>query len=141
MNEYHTAMTRKPHHVGTEANYQYAVYMQDKLKSFGWDVVMNKYDVYIPWPGNNRVRLTAPEQADLTLVEPPLPEDPDSAVCRAQLPAFAAYCHLRRRRRGVGLRQLRTHSGLPASGPEGHLAEREDRDRSGTAASRTRCAG
>jgi N-acetylated-alpha-linked acidic dipeptidase len=90
MKEYHRVMTRKPHHVGTEANYEYGLYMQDKLKSFGWDVKMYKYDVYIPWPGNNRVSLTAPEKADLTLVEPPIPEDPDSQI-PGVLPAFAAY--------------------------------------------------
>ncbi|MBI4485143.1 MAG: M28 family peptidase [Acidobacteria bacterium] len=83
-------MTLKPHHVGTEVNYEYGVYLSDKLKSFGWDVKMHKYDVYIPWPGNNRVSLTAPEKVEIALVEPPVPEDPDSQT-PGVLPAFAAY--------------------------------------------------
>lgn len=90
MKEYHRAITLKPHHVGTEANYEYAVYLGDKLKSFGYDVKMYKYDVYIPWPGNNRVSLTAPEKVDISVIEPPIPEDPDTQV-QGGLPNFAAY--------------------------------------------------
>ncbi|MCC7418236.1 MAG: M28 family peptidase [Acidobacteria bacterium] len=91
MKEIHRAITLEPHVVGSKTNYDYAVYLADKYKALGFDVKMNKYDVYIPWPGNNRVSLTFPEKVDLSLTEPSIPEDPDSAHTKGALPAFAAY--------------------------------------------------
>lgn len=90
MGEYHYAMTRKPHHTGTPANYELALYLEKQLKSFGYQTELFKYDVLVPWPGNNTVSLVAPVTEELSLVEPPIPEDPDTSVAGA-LPPMLAY--------------------------------------------------
>lgn len=89
MGEYHFAMTRKPHHTGTEANYQLALYLRDQYQSFGYQTQLFKYDVLVPWPGQNRVSLIAPQREELSLVEPPIPEDPDTSVAGAVPPMLA----------------------------------------------------
>ena len=90
MREYHYALTRKPHHAGTEANYQLALYIRDKWDEFGFETEMVKYDILIPWPEELRLRLVHPEEIELTVTEPPMPEDPDSYI-EGGLPGMAAY--------------------------------------------------
>jgi N-acetylated-alpha-linked acidic dipeptidase len=90
MRAYHHAMTRKPHHAGTEANYELAVYLRDLWDSFGFETEMIRYDILVPWPGDLSLKLVHPEQIDLAVTEPPIPEDPDSYV-EGGLPGMAAY--------------------------------------------------
>jgi N-acetylated-alpha-linked acidic dipeptidase len=90
MGEHHFAMTRKPHHTGSDANYQLALYLRDRYESFGYQTQLFKYDVLVPWPGQNRVSLVVPAREQLSLVEPPIPEDPDTSVAGA-LPPMLAY--------------------------------------------------
>ena len=71
MHQYHYALTRKPHHAGTEANYEYAIYIRDKLNEFGYETEMFKYDILVPWAGENRITLTEPETAEIAVTEPP----------------------------------------------------------------------
>ena len=90
MREYHYALTRRPHHAGTEENYRLALYLRDLWEEFGFETEMVKYDILIPWPGELRLRLVHPEQIELAVTEPPIPEDPDSYV-EGGLPGMAAY--------------------------------------------------
>ena len=90
MHQYHYALTRKPHHAGTEANYEYAIYIRDKLNEFGYETEMFKYDILVPWAGENRITLTEPETAEIAVTEPPIPEDPDTYI-EGGLPPMAAY--------------------------------------------------
>ncbi len=90
MQQYHYVLTRKPHHAGSEANYEYALYIRDQLKEFGYETEMFKYDILVPWAGENRITLTDPETAEIAVTEPPIPEDPDTYI-EGGLPPMAAY--------------------------------------------------
>ena len=90
MRGYHYDMTRVPHHAGTEANYQLALYLRDKWAEFGYETEMLKYDILVPWPVTLSVKLVAPEKIDIAVTEPPIPEDPDSYI-EGGLPGMAAY--------------------------------------------------
>ena len=70
MRGYHYALTRKPHHAGTEENYQLALYIRDKWEEFGFETEMVKYDILIPWPEELRLRLVHPEEIELAVTEP-----------------------------------------------------------------------
>ncbi len=90
MHEYHRTMTRRPHHAGTQQNHEYALYIRDRLDEFGYATEMFKYDILVPWAGENRITLTAPETEEIVVTEPPIPEDPDTLI-EGGLPPMAAY--------------------------------------------------
>ncbi|MBT6375900.1 MAG: M28 family peptidase [Gemmatimonadales bacterium] len=90
MREYHFAMTRAPHHAGTEENYRLATYLRDIWDGFGFETEMVRYDILVPWPVDLSLRLVYPETIELAVTEPPIPEDPDSYV-EGGLPGMAAY--------------------------------------------------
>ncbi len=90
MREYHYAMTRAPHHAGTEENYRLALYLRDLWDGFGFETEMVRYDILVPWPVDLSLRLVHPEVIELSVTEPPIPEDPDSNV-EGALPGMAAY--------------------------------------------------
>lgn len=90
MREYHHALTRKPHHAGTEENYRLALYLRDLWQGFGFETEMHRYDILVPWPEELRLTLVHPERIELAVTEPPIPEDPDTYV-EGGLPGMAAY--------------------------------------------------
>jgi N-acetylated-alpha-linked acidic dipeptidase len=90
MGEYHREMTRRPHHAGTEENYRLALYLQDLWEELGFETELVKYDAFLPWPGELRLRLVEPEVVELAVTEPPVPEDPDTYV-EGGVPGVAAY--------------------------------------------------
>ncbi len=90
MREYHYALTRRPHHAGTEENYRLALYLRDLWQGFGFETEMVKYDILVPWPGELTLKLVHPEEIELAVTEPPVPEDPDTYV-EGGLPGMAAY--------------------------------------------------
>lgn len=90
MREYHFAMTRAPHHAGTEENYRLATYLRDLWDSFGFETEMVRYDILVPWPVDLSLRLVSPDTIELAVTEPPIAEDPDSYV-EGGLPGMAAY--------------------------------------------------
>ncbi|UCE08840.1 MAG: M28 family peptidase [bacterium] len=91
MSVYHKVMTSKPHHAGTEANFETADYYAERLREFGFDeIIMNHYEVLLPRPMEREVTLIAPEPYSLKLFEPPILADPDSKQ-DGVLPTFNAY--------------------------------------------------
>ena len=90
MREYHYALTRRPHHAGTEENYRLALYLRDLWEGFGFETEMVKYDILVPWPGELTLKLVHPEEIELAVTEPPVPEDPDTYI-EGGLPGMAAY--------------------------------------------------
>jgi len=96
MLEYHTALTSEPHHAGTAAQERTAEYYAERLREFGFDeVLMNRYEVLLPYPVHREVTLLEPERYELRLFEPPLEQD--SVVVdpfsddEGVLPPFNAY--------------------------------------------------
>ena len=90
MREAHREMTRRPHYAGTDENYRLALELRDLWQELGFDTEMVRYDALVPWPGDLRLRLVAPEVLDLAVTEPPVPDDPDTSV-EGALPGVAAY--------------------------------------------------
>lgn len=90
MKNYHYEMTRVPHHAGSEANYQLALYLRNKWEEFGYETEMFKYDILVPWPVKLSLKLISPEEIDISITEPPIPEDPDTYI-EGGLPGMAAY--------------------------------------------------
>jgi N-acetylated-alpha-linked acidic dipeptidase len=90
MGEYHYAMTRRPHLAGTEENYRQALYLRDLWQYLGFETELVKYDAFLPWPGELRLRLVEPEVMELAVIEPPIAEDPDTYV-EDGVPGMAAY--------------------------------------------------
>jgi len=96
MLEYHTAMTSEPHHAGTEAQERTAQYYAERLRDFGFDeVLMNRYEVLLPYPVHREVTLLEPERYELKLFEPPLERDgvvvDPASDDEGVLPPFNAY--------------------------------------------------
>ncbi len=96
MMQYHAAMTGEAHHAGTEAQERTAAYMAERLREFGFDeIIMNRYEVLLPYPLEREVTLLEPERYELRLMEPPLVDaqgnvlDPSSSL--DALPPFNAY--------------------------------------------------
>jgi len=96
MNDYHVAMTSEAHHAGTEAQERTGEYFAERLREFGFDeVIMNRYEVLLPYPVEREVTLLEPERYELRLMEPPI-VDADGNILDPQsdddaLPPFNAY--------------------------------------------------
>ena len=68
MREYHYALTRKPHHAGTEENYRLALYLREEYEKVpAWDQsarvparlveqIHNLLHPYFPWVPKRKVR-------------------------------------------------------------------------------------
>jgi len=96
MTEYHAAMTLEAHHAGSEAQQRTGEYVAERLREFGFDeIIMNRYEVLLPYPVEREVTLLEPERYELRLMEPPLVDaegnvlDPSSD--EEALPPFNAY--------------------------------------------------
>lgn len=84
------ALTEDAHVAGTPAEKKVAEYVRDRFKEFGLDVEMVKYDVFLNHPKTASLKLVAPVQADLSLVEESYDVDKDSNT-EGVFPAFHGY--------------------------------------------------
>jgi N-acetylated-alpha-linked acidic dipeptidase len=84
------ALTEEPHVAGTPAEKRVAEWVRDRLKEFGLDVEMVKYDVFLNHPKSVSLKLVEPTQESLSLVEDSYPQDKDSTP-RGEFPAFHGY--------------------------------------------------
>jgi N-acetylated-alpha-linked acidic dipeptidase len=83
-------MTAEPHHTGSPYEIKLADYVADQLKGFGFDVAKYEYSVLIPWPGERRIDIVAPDTVRLQVDEETLPGDKWAAM-PGILPAYNAY--------------------------------------------------
>ena len=83
-------MTAEPHHAGSPYQIKLADYVGDQFKSFGLDVSRYEYSILIPWPGERKVEIVAPDQLSLHVEEEVLPNDPYASK-PGILPAYNAY--------------------------------------------------
>jgi N-acetylated-alpha-linked acidic dipeptidase len=93
---YHTVLTSEPHHAGSAAQERTAEYYAERLREFGFDeVLMNRYEVLLPYPARREVTLLEPERYELKLFEPPLERDGEIvdpfSDDEGVLPPFNAY--------------------------------------------------
>ncbi len=85
------ALTEEPHIAGTTADYETAIDVRDKLRSWGWDADLAEYEVLLNYPkGTPVLEIVRPNAVKLKVTEEPNPADKDSASPTAS-PAFHGY--------------------------------------------------
>ncbi|HEV3122012.1 MAG TPA: PA domain-containing protein, partial [Isosphaeraceae bacterium] len=84
------ALTEEPHVAGTPADYKTALFVRDKLKSWGWQTEIAEYEVLLNYPSEPTLKIVHPNPKKLKVTEDALPADKDSASDDA-FPAFHGY--------------------------------------------------
>lgn len=84
-------LTAKPHHLGSNTGKQYAEWMRDQFKSWGYDAQLETYKVLFPTPKVRLLELTGPTKYTAALEEPALKEDATSPKSPEQLPVYNAW--------------------------------------------------
>jgi N-acetylated-alpha-linked acidic dipeptidase len=72
-------LTEEPHVAGTPADYATALYVRDRMRSFGLTSDLVEYQVLLNYPKHVSLELVEPEQEPLSLREQPIEGDKDSA--------------------------------------------------------------
>lgn len=83
-------LTEEPHVAGTPAEKKVAEYVLGKFQEFGLQAEMVKYDVFLNHPKHVALKLIAPREEELSLIEDNYAPDKDSTM-RGQFPAFHGY--------------------------------------------------
>src|SRR5712691_10307270 len=83
-------MTAEPHHTGSPYEIKLADYVAGALKSFGLDATKYEYSVLLPWPGQRRIDIVAPDPITLQVEEEKIRGD-QWADKPGILPAYNAY--------------------------------------------------
>ncbi|MCP4571827.1 MAG: M28 family peptidase [bacterium] len=83
-------LTEEPHVAGTPQEKVVAEYVHERLEEFGLEAEIVRYEVFLNHPKHVALRLTEPEQTELSLREDFLSVDKDSAA-RDVFPAFHGY--------------------------------------------------
>ena len=85
------ALTEEPHVAGTPADHKTALFVRDRLRSWGWKADLVEYEVLLNYPvGSPTLELVRPTSLGLSLTETPNPADKDSAS-PAAFGAFHGY--------------------------------------------------
>ena len=83
-------MTAEPHHAGSPYEIKLADYVAGKFKEFGIEATKYEYSVLLPWPGERRIEIVAPDQVKLQVDEEKIRGD-QWADKPGILPAYNAY--------------------------------------------------
>ena len=83
-------MTAEPHNAGSPYQIKLADYVADRFKEYGLEAQKYEYSVLLPWPGERRIDIVAPDQVKLQVEEETIPGDP-WAQKPGILPAYNAY--------------------------------------------------
>jgi N-acetylated-alpha-linked acidic dipeptidase len=84
-------LTAEPHVAGTKEDYETALYVRDKIRSYGIASELKEYEVLLPYPKQpSVVELVSPQKERLKLREESIPEDLSSANPRI-IPLFNGY--------------------------------------------------
>jgi N-acetylated-alpha-linked acidic dipeptidase len=76
---------------GTKEDYETAIYVRDRMRSYGLKADLREYDVLLPYPRQpSIVELVAPRRERLLVREAAVPEDPSSSHPRI-IPLFNGY--------------------------------------------------
>jgi N-acetylated-alpha-linked acidic dipeptidase len=90
LKDYVERLSAEPHHVGSPAGREYALWMRDQMKAWGLDATIEEYDVLFPTPRERLLEMVAPTRFTASLKEPVISEDRDSGDLN-QLPTYNAY--------------------------------------------------
>ncbi|HZY82933.1 MAG TPA: M28 family metallopeptidase [Cyclobacteriaceae bacterium] len=91
LQEWMKKLTAKPHHLGSQSGKEYAEFMRDQFKAWGYDAQIETYKVLFPTPKVRVLEMTGPSSYKAGLVEPTLKEDATSAPSKEQLPVYNAW--------------------------------------------------
>lgn len=91
LREWMRRMSARPHHLGSPYDRDNALWIRDRMRSWGLESVLDSYQVLFPSPRERVVELVAPTRYRARLQEPPVPGDPTSSQTREQLPPYNAY--------------------------------------------------
>jgi N-acetylated-alpha-linked acidic dipeptidase len=83
-------LAAEPHHLGSERQRQLSLWLQTKLRSYGLDAQIERFDVLFSTPLERKVELVSPGSYVAQLKEPAISEDPTSGQS-GQLPTYLAY--------------------------------------------------
>ena len=83
-------MTAEPHHAGSPYQLKLAEYTASQFKAFGLEATPYEYSIVLPWPGERRIDIVAPDRLQLAVEEEVLPGDPFASK-PGILPAYNAY--------------------------------------------------
>ncbi len=84
-------LTSHPHAVGSPWGKDNAEFMAGLLRSWGYDVANEEFQVLFPTPKTRRLELLAPTRFTAALSEPPIPGDSTSGQTAEALPPYNAY--------------------------------------------------
>jgi N-acetylated-alpha-linked acidic dipeptidase len=84
-------MSSHPHPVGSPWGKENAEFMAGLLRSWGYDVTIEEFQVLFPTPRTRRVELLAPTRFTATLSEPAIEGDSTSGQTDEMLPTYNAY--------------------------------------------------
>ncbi len=84
-------MSAHPHHVGSRYGKENANFMAGLLRSWGYEVAIEEFQVLFPTPKTRLLEMEAPVRFRARLAEPELPEDATSGQAGEQLPTYNAY--------------------------------------------------
>jgi N-acetylated-alpha-linked acidic dipeptidase len=84
-------LSARPHHIGSPYGRENAEFLASLFRSWGYETVVERYDVLFPTPAVRQLELIAPERYEAKLAEPPLAEDRTSGQTSEQLPVYNAY--------------------------------------------------
>jgi N-acetylated-alpha-linked acidic dipeptidase len=74
-------LTSEPHPAGSARNKHLAEWIAERYREYGLeDVRLHKFDVYLPWPTQVSVTMTAPTYYEATLKEDVVDVDPDTRL-------------------------------------------------------------
>src|SRR5882672_3745411 len=83
-------MTAEPHHTGSPYEIKLADYVGDRFKTAGIEATKYEYSVLLPWPGERRIDIIAPDPMKLQVEEEKIRGD-QWADKPGILPAYNAY--------------------------------------------------
>src|SRR5437588_8601292 len=91
LREWMKRLSARPHHVGSAYDRDNAEFLLGLFRSWGYDALIESFDVLFPTPKTRLLELTAPEKYTARLAEPTLKEDSTSGQTSEQLPTYNAY--------------------------------------------------
>jgi len=91
LNDWMKKLTAKPHHLGSKTGKEYAEWMRDQFKSWGYDAQIETYQVLFPTPKVRVLEMNGPTKYVASLEEPALKEDATSGKTPEQLPVYNAW--------------------------------------------------
>ncbi|MGN6393584.1 MAG: transferrin receptor-like dimerization domain-containing protein [Gemmatimonadales bacterium] len=84
-------LSARPHHLGSARDSANAVWIRDRLRSWGLAAEIETFRVLFPTPLERNVALVGPRRFTARLREPAIPQDPTSNQQAEQLPTYSAY--------------------------------------------------